>query len=195
MDCYENKFAEGGKIGRFFSARYTQRFGNKQIGGFRSSPSDYTRVEKERREGEGGIRRRGGSEPFPSTDPFFSSFAQPRIFQYSLHFPRDVTAYRYSISSGRNRATVATLHRSPLLRRTRREGKRERERKNKGTRWKMWRDRRLPLSPPLPAESLYELAPLTPPPPPRGEFIRPPKWRYLRPVVDWNRASCVPLSY
>lgn len=128
-------------IGRFFSARYTPRFANKQtVSTRRSSPLDpasldYIRVEKKRRKREGEIRRgrmQTQDEPFPSgsTDPFFSSFTQPRIFQYSLHFPRDVTAYRYSISSGRNRATVATLHRSPLLWRTRR-GRGERREKEK----------------------------------------------------------------
>lgn len=165
MDCYENKFTEGGKNrgSADFSPLVTRR--DSRISKPFSPradcppppPLDYTRVEKKRRKKRG--RRDANVERTLSlripTDPFFSSFTQPRIFQYSLHFPRDVTAYRYSISSGRNRATVATLHRSPLLRRTRRgrEGKRERERKkNKGTRWKMWRDRRLPLSPPLPAE-------------------------------------------
>lgn len=166
MDCYENKFTEGGKNrgSADFSPLVTRRdsriskpFSPRADCPPPPPPLDYTRVEKKRRKKRG--RRDANVERTLSlripTDPFFSSFTQPRIFQYSLHFPRDVTAYRYSISSGRNRATVATLHRSPLLRRTRRgrEGKRERERKkNKGTRWKMWRDRRLPLSPPLPAE-------------------------------------------
>lgn len=162
MDSYENKFTEGGKNrgSADFSPLVTRRDSRISKPSTRrlSTPLllDYTRVEKKRRKkrGRDANVERTLSLRIP-TDPFFSSFTQPRIFQYSLHFPRDVTAYRYSISSGRNRATVATLHRSPLLRRTRRgrEGKRERERKkNKGTRWKMWRDRRLPLSPPLPAE-------------------------------------------
>lgn len=62
---------------------------------------------------------------------------------------------------GRNRATMATLHRSPSLANKRVEGveraEGKKEKKNKGagprTRWKMWRDRRLPLSSPLPAQS------------------------------------------
>lgn len=50
-------------IGRFFSARYTPRFANKQtvstrrLSPFDPAPLDYIRVEKKRRKREGEIRR------------------------------------------------------------------------------------------------------------------------------------------
>lgn len=99
-------------------------------------------------------------EQFPrSTGPFFSSFSQEffNIRYTSLGmFPRIDIPFRRAESSDHGDAAQITEP-SEQEGWGGWKGGRKKRKKNKGagprTRWKMWRDRRLPLSSPLPAQS------------------------------------------